>query len=166
MSSLENWGEHKIITMLRQFEKQAGLESIELLIPTVSFNSPAYLEFFYDEETGVASDLKIVVNKDYVDHSFIALSICHELGHVKKIKQGMNKKFIDPHTTWQWIVAEVSADREAFRIYGKPPKKEIFLWLSEKVWMTIRNLRNERYKSFIHKQLAVGIARLLAASTA
>jgi hypothetical protein len=163
---LKNESENSILAIFRQYEKNAGLEGIEFLIHPDSFNGPSLLDFLYDEETGESSDFKVIVNKDYLNNPTLALSMCHELGHIKKIKQGVNRKFIEPHTTWQWIVAEVSADREAFKIYGKPRRSDIFRWLAKKVLLTTRNLLNPQYKSFIGKQLVIGIVRLLAASMA
>jgi hypothetical protein len=155
--------EEKIESLLRHYEKVAGLEKTDFFIHSQNFNGPTYLDFFYKEKTGQANEIKIVVNKEYVDHPFISLSLCHELGHIENIRRKRNKKFIDPQTTWEWILAEVSADRQAARIYGKPFKKDMVLWLAEKVHLTIKNFGEKKYKSFILKQLIVGIVRLLSA---
>lgn len=154
--------EQKIEALLHYYEEKAGLEKTDFFIHPLDFNGPSYLEFFYNEKTGLASEIKIVVNKKYVEYPFISLSLCHELGHVENIRRKRDKRFIDPQTTWEWILAEVSADCYAAKIYGKPFKKDMFSWLAKKVCLTIKDFEEKKYKSFILKQLIVGIARLLS----
>jgi hypothetical protein len=157
----------EIEVLISKYRTLFGLESVNIYysVPEPLMNCPLNVNAYL--KGNEISAVAIEISRDYPDNPHFHLSLCHELGHLKNVIDDLNMKkdVRNPESTWEWIKTELKADREIVkrRQELKIEKREIRVWLWLKIHKTIRDFKKEEYQHFIWRQLAVSIARFIAA---